>query len=533
MPKDPWICLGCSRSFPDRKSLATHKFHCRDYKTCHLWKPAEPLNEAAGSSLEVPGEAVYGDISVDPDHDETMFSENIPIKVPQQCRPRIPVPGMLHDDFPPPAPDLGSLEPILATTHVPQTSFMGSESAEQSSAVVFRTKSNSFSVYQVYRSSLSFFILDESPLDKTLPPAVKVLKCQAPKGKVAPQVDLSDFPSPFANKSIELLVSWFYDTSKIKSFGTLNSLVHDVILDPQFWIQETISIRLPPPNQGSWGKEDDAPVFNVPNLFYCRQLEVIKVALLEDAAKQFSTTPFKEYWKPSEDSALERIYSEIYNSDAFLEEHAKIRDSPRNGCSLEPIIIPILLWSDSTHLASFGNMSLWLIYLFLGNQSKYEHGKPSAFAAHHLAYIPKAIWEKLLDDDLVDAYINRIVLEFLDGISWRIFVRFFIYAADYLEKVLLACIKYLSKHPCPRCTTEKSDIAALGTKLDMRQREQLHREDDKHRREIIELARKLVYTHGHSPGSTSDSMLNLLDPKSLVPTRCILKSSGITRLQFL
>jgi len=32
-----------------------------------------------------------------------------------------------------------------------------------------------------------------------------------------------------------------------------------------------------------------------------------------------------------------------------------------------------MLWSDSTHLASFGNASLWPIYLYIGNLSKYIH----------------------------------------------------------------------------------------------------------------------------------------------------------------
>ncbi|TFY60206.1 hypothetical protein EVG20_g7504 [Dentipellis fragilis] len=48
-----------------------------------------------------------------------------------------------------------------------------------------------------------------------------------------------------------------------------------------------------------------------------------------------------------------------------------------------------MLWSDSTHLASFGNAALWPIYMFFGNLSKYTRGKPTLFSAHHLAYIPK------------------------------------------------------------------------------------------------------------------------------------------------
>ena len=81
----------------------------------------------------------------------------------------------------------------------------------------------------------------------------------------------------------------------------------------------------------------------------------------------------------------------ITTADAMLEEHARIKSDPPKvpGCNLETVIAGIMLWSDSTHLASFGNAALWPIYLFVGNQSKYARAKPSAFAAHHLAYIPK------------------------------------------------------------------------------------------------------------------------------------------------
>lgn len=47
----------------------------------------------------------------------------------------------------------------------------------------------------------------------------------------------------------------------------------------------------------------------------------------------------------------------------------------------------------------------------------------------------QAVWLLLLDDDdFMDAYINGIVIEFMDGIFRRLFPRFFIYGADYPEK---------------------------------------------------------------------------------------------------
>ena len=45
-----------------------------------------------------------------------------------------------------------------------------------------------------------------------------------------------------------------------------------------------------------------------------------------------------------------------------------------------------------------------------------------------------AIWKLLLDGRLIDAYKNSIVIKFFDGITRRVFPRFFTYSADYPEK---------------------------------------------------------------------------------------------------
>lgn len=79
----------------------------------------------------------------------------------------------------------------------------------------------------------------------------------------------------------------------------------------------------------------------------------------------------------------------MYNSDTFLEEHEKLKSQPQElGCNLETAIAAILVYSDSTHLANFGTASLWPIYIYFGNLSKYIHGMPTSFTAHHLAYMP-------------------------------------------------------------------------------------------------------------------------------------------------
>jgi len=228
---------------------------------------------------------------------------------------------------------------------------------------------------------------------------------------------------PFLNMTTFLLMSWYYNTSKIKSQHKLDQLVNEVILTPEFskdnligfraakelnwmdkscrndssesgfddqWIESSVSIPLPCDGV-KHASEADAPRFEVKGLFYHHITEVIKATLTEPAAEKFHFFPFKTYWKPAPDAPEERIYSEAYTADYFFKEYEKIRLQPRPAekAHLIPVIIALMIYSDATHLTNFGTALVWPIYLYFGNQSKYEHGKPSSFAAHHIAYIPK------------------------------------------------------------------------------------------------------------------------------------------------
>ena len=72
--------------------------------------------------------------------------------------------------------------------------------------------------------------------------------------------------------------------------------------------------------------------------------------------------------------------------DEKIQKMARIEgDDPQ----MEYAIIPLLAWSDETHLSSFGSAALWPIYIYFGNLSKYVRGRPTEFMAQHLAYIPQ------------------------------------------------------------------------------------------------------------------------------------------------
>jgi hypothetical protein len=225
------------------------------------------------------------------------------------------------------------------------------------------------------------------------------------------------------NLSSDLILSWMA-TGPGNTPAGINDLVHNVIMHPEFqpseledfnavtairrferkhfsgaglavgdgWKEGSVSIRVP--CTGVEQKECDAPEFVVTGILYRDPVEVITAELEDpDAFNDIHVAPFKEMWSPGPDEDPIRIYSEIYNSDAMLEADKRMRDNlsaamAHGEDNLETFVMSALLYSDSTHLASFGTASLWPIYLFLGNVSKYTRSKPSSFSAHHIAYIP-------------------------------------------------------------------------------------------------------------------------------------------------
>ena len=105
-------------------------------------------------------------------------------------------------------------------------------------------------------------------------------------------------------------------------------------------------------------------------------------------------TPFAEWWCPSGGTSKPiRVYGEAYSSNIAIKlfEEVKGIPTPADQPQVERAIILLMLGSDATHLASFGTASLWPLYVFFGNMSKYEAGRPSESAASHLAYLPK-VW---------------------------------------------------------------------------------------------------------------------------------------------
>lgn len=124
--------------------------------------------------------------------------------------------------------------------------------------------------------------------------------------------------------------------------------------------------------------------------------EVIRETFsLDPAARLFHYHPYEKTYQSPVNPALqtERVYDELYTSDTWIREDAKIqtiklsqsipeRDLPR-------AIAAMMLWSDETVLNPFGQNKAWPIYIFFGNQPKRERSAPTAGGGRHLAYLPE------------------------------------------------------------------------------------------------------------------------------------------------
>jgi hypothetical protein len=150
-----------------------------------------------------------------------------------------------------------------------------------------------------------------------------------------------------------------------------------------------VKLRLPPPKRVKSGIEKKAPEYVVPRAFHRDLTNIIQSSFEGDTFLSFNTTPYKEYHLHSPNEPPRHVFGEAYSADAYYGAWEEIQALPQEpDDKLERVVAGLMMWSDSTHLASFRNASMWPINLYFRNQSKYTRAKPTVFASHHLAYIP-------------------------------------------------------------------------------------------------------------------------------------------------
>lgn len=231
-----------------------------------------------------------------------------------------------------------------------------------------------------------------------------------------------DWFHPFQNATIFRVIHWAYTGSTTKSHQEIQRLVQEVLLAPDFdrehlrtfnishqerlldkailtekdlaaqgWIKDTIEIALPK-ERVKYASMDDVPKLKIEGAWR-RPLAPITEGICKDTllskGRQFNG--YELWHKDAATGETERVYGEIFTSDAFLEEEARIRALPRNpedDSDVEYVVFPWGLYSDGTHLANFGTASLWPVYGYDLGLPKDVRGKRSNFSANHIAYIP-------------------------------------------------------------------------------------------------------------------------------------------------
>ena len=283
---------------------------------------------------------------------------------------------------------------------------------------IFQTPKNIFGLFRRYFSETlpthdpeehkDIFDLSDEPIISVTPPRF---------------TDDGNPFEPFPNKSSFRLADWHWNHGVQKSCESFNRLL-DIVSDPEFqpedvrqtnwkklnsrlaandfdgsmdeedaewmdedagWIRTPITISVPFHRRTKIPGPQD---YYVGDLYHQSFVAVIREKLAKPQDdRQFHYEPFELYWQPSNTCTEERVHGELYTSPAFLDAHRELQESPGEpGCNLPRVVVAMMLWSDGTHLTTFGNAKLWPCYLFFGNESKYRRCKPSCHLCNHVAY---------------------------------------------------------------------------------------------------------------------------------------------------
>ncbi|KAJ7017354.1 hypothetical protein C8F04DRAFT_1336893, partial [Mycena alexandri] len=223
---------------------------------------------------------------------------------------------------------------------------------------------------------------------------------------------------PFMNATVARLMTWFHLGSTQKSIAELDALVENVILKEDFnpadlknfstarenrrlddsvptdidgnaserdkWKTGSVKIKVPAPKVCT--KEAEAAEFVVEGLIYRELLDVMMRPSRVRPSRTSILPRSNLHGLPPLPDGHQVMYGEIYTSKPMLKAHSELPQTATPH--LETIIAAYMFYSDSTHLANFGNASLWPLYTFFGNLSKYIRVKPTSNAGYHQAYFP-------------------------------------------------------------------------------------------------------------------------------------------------
>lgn len=156
---------------------------------------------------------------------------------------------------------------------------------------------------------------------------------------------------------------------------------------------EQSQLRRGEPSTTTLGRPVPGAPITINNFRHRKICDIIRETFASDPeAHSFHYHPYELKWLPPESDSAERVHGELYTSQAWLDEDEKVQsltlDPAETDREVPRAIAAIMLASDATLLGPFTSSKAWPIYVYFGNQSKYDRAKPTSHAAHHLAYLP-------------------------------------------------------------------------------------------------------------------------------------------------
>ncbi|KAG9075746.1 hypothetical protein FRC06_009912, partial [Ceratobasidium sp. 370] len=222
------------------------------------------------------------------------------------------------------------------------------------------------------------------------------------------------------------------------------------------------------------------PAYNVlpvPTVQSQSLLGAVRSAFEKNNPRFFHYDPYEAHCRDPKTSKTYRLYGEAYESQRMLDAHRAVQQAVLDeSCNLPRCVAAIMLFSDATQLADFGNAKAWPIRVSFGNLSKYERCKPDLQNHYEVGFMPSIIL-----------------------------------------RILLATIRGMkSLRPCPRCLMPRAEFKNMGLASDLCRRQELKRVDNKKRNDLVHDARSIIYDEGRAV--SSKKVEDLLKPHSYVPT---------------
>ena len=152
------------------------------------------------------------------------------------------------------------------------------------------------------------------------------------------------------------------------------------------WMRRVITISIPFPRRFLHPGPRNYTISN----FYRWSLLLIIREILSDLAccRYFHFEPYLLQWKRLDGVDDISIHGELFTSQAFIAAYHDLQSAPLapTSCTLPRCIVALMFWSDTTQLTAFRDAKLWPLYVYFGNESKYERCTPIANLCSHAAY---------------------------------------------------------------------------------------------------------------------------------------------------